>query len=124
MNLRSRQHGISSLGILSVMLIGAFALTCALKLIPVYMEAATVASSIERAIEDNEFSGMSNGQIKSKIGKFFDVNRVEAVSARDVKVTNNKGLVTIDANYEQRIPLLFNIDVVVKFEENTFTFKP
>ena len=104
------------------MLVGAFALTCALQLIPVYIEGNTVGSSINNAIKNNEFDGMSISQMKSKIYKTFDINRVESLRASDVKIKSNKGTVTIDANYEKRLPLIFNIDVVVKFDKLVYEF--
>jgi hypothetical protein len=105
------------------MIIGAFTLTCALKLIPVYIEGATVSSAISSAIEKGEFEGLSVGRIKSKVGKIFEINMVEGISAKDVKIKRSKGLTTLDANYEQRMPLMFNIDVVVKFDKLTYEFK-
>ena len=123
MNFKYRQGGLSSIGILFVMMVGAFALTCALKLLPVYIEGATVTSAIGSAVEGGEFDGLSNGKVKSKVGKIFNVNMFEGISARDVKVTRAEGITTLDANYEQRMPLMFNIDVVVKFDKLVYEFK-
>ena len=123
MNFKYRQSGLSAIGILFVMIVGAFVLTCALKLIPVYIEGATVASAIGTAVENGEFDGLSTGKIRSKIGKILDVNMVEGMSARDVKVKRVKGLTTLDATYEQRVPLMYNIDVVVKFDKLIYEFK-
>jgi len=104
------------------MLIGAFFLVCALKLIPIYIDGATVDSSISSAVENGEFIGMSAGKVKEKIRKSFEINRVEGLSARAVKITKKKGKTTIDARHEQRVPLLFNIDVVIKFEDLIYEY--
>jgi hypothetical protein len=116
MNRVSRQRGMSSLSILVILMLGGLALTCALKLIPLYIEGMTVRGTIDSAIEKKDFDGLSVGQIKTKIGKYFEINRVEGISARDVKIKREKGVTTIDASYEQRVHLMFNIDVVVVFD--------
>ncbi|WP_159931174.1 DUF4845 domain-containing protein [Oceanicoccus sp. KOV_DT_Chl] len=118
-----RQTGLSLLAILFILLIIGFAATVAIKLIPVYIEGATVRSSIQSAIDKDEFKGMSTGAMKSKIGKFFEINMIEGVNARDIGIKNDKGIIKIDARYEQRLPMMYNIDVVVKFDDLLFEFK-
>lgn len=118
------QRGFSLLGILFFMLVGTFALTCVLKIAPVYIDANTVRSSIQNSIDKGEYKGMSPSQVKSKIGKYFDVNRVDAIHIKDVKVVREKGMMTIDARYEKRVPFMSNIDVVVKFDQYLFEFQP
>jgi len=122
MKLAISQRGLSSIGILLVMMVGAFALICALKLIPVYIDGATVDSSISSAVENGEFNGLSISKVKESIRKRLEINRIEGLSARDIKITKKKGEVIIDASHEQRIPLLFNIDVVVKFEDLIYEY--
>ena len=118
MNTACRQRGMSSLSLLVVLMVAAFFLTCALKLGPLYIDAMTIKGTINSALEKNDFDGLSVGQIKTKLAKYFEINRIEGVSAGDVKVTrSSKGGTTIDASYEQRVPLIFNIDVVVKFDQ-------
>lgn len=117
MNTAFYQRGLSSISILIVMMVGAFFLICALKLIPIYIEGASVASSISSAAEEREFDGLTVKQMRSKLGKYFEINRIEGISARDIEIKRVKGVTYIDASYEQREPLLFNIDVVVKFDD-------
>ncbi len=122
MNTPHYQRGLSSFSILLVMMVSAFFLICALKLIPLYIEGASVGNSISSAIEDNEFDGMSVKEIRSKIAKFFEINRVEGVNARDIEIKRSKGTTYIDASYAPQVPLLFNIDVVVKFDNLKYEF--
>ena len=117
MNIAYSQRGLSSISILIVMMVGAFFLICALKLIPIYIEGASVASAISSAVEDREFDGLTVKQMRTKLGKYFEINRIEGINVRDIEIKRVKGATHIDASYEQREPLLFNIDIVVKFDE-------
>jgi len=123
MNGRFQQRGASSLGVLFYMLTGAFALTCALKLIPVYIEGYTLKSAIMKAVDNREYDGLSVGSIKRKLSKTFEMNMIEGISYRDVKITRAKGKTTINANYEKRVPFLFNIDVMVKFDDLVYEYQ-
>jgi hypothetical protein len=116
------QRGLSSISILIVMMVAAFFLICALKLIPIYIEGASVASSVSSAFEDKEFDNLTVKQMRTKLGKYFEINRIQGISARDIKIKRVKGTTYIDASYEQREQLLFNIDVVVKFDDLKYEF--
>jgi hypothetical protein len=47
----------------------------------------------------------------------FDVSRIDTISAKDIKFTEGKNGREANANYEKRVPLIANIDVVVKFDK-------
>lgn len=123
MNERFHQRGASSLSILFFMLTGAFVLTCALKLIPVYMEGYTLDSAIKKAVDNREYDGLSTGNMRRKISKTFEMNMIEGISYRDVEITRAKGKTKIDATYEKRLPFLFNIDVIVKFDKLIYEYQ-
>ena len=119
MNSPSRLNGMSSLSMLVVLLVAVFFITCAVKLTPVYLAGWSVSSVIDGAINDGKFNGKSPSEIRSVIVKYFSTNRVEAINAKDVKITRSdkNGKIEIDASYEQRVPLMYNIDVVIKFDD-------
>ncbi|ARN75357.1 DUF4845 domain-containing protein [Oceanicoccus sagamiensis] len=123
MNSKNHQAGWTVTGLLGFMVLGAFALTCALKLIPVYMEHSSVASAIEQAIDEDAFKGKSTGEIRRKISKSFEMNMVEDTNARAVSISRKKGMTTINANYEKRMPFIANIDIVVKFDDLAYEFR-
>ena len=61
MNNRRQQRGASSLTILFYLLVGAFTLTCVLKLLPLYIDGYTADGAFKKAVDDREFDGMSIG---------------------------------------------------------------
>ncbi len=123
MNTRNHQAGWTAMGLLGFMLLGAFVFTCAIKLIPVYMEHQSIASALEQSIEEGDFDGRSTGEIRRKIGKSFEMNMVEDTNSRAVAITRKKGITTINANYEKRMPFMANIDIVVRFDDLVYEFR-
>jgi hypothetical protein len=124
MNTPYRQRGLSSLAWLTVFVAAGFFVTCGIKLFPIYLNGWTVDSIISKAIEKGELKGKTPGQIKGKLGKYFDTNRVDGINARDLKVMHNRKAATIeiDATFEQRLPLMYNVDVVVKHDKLIYSF--
>lgn len=118
----NRQRGMSALGILFVLLVASFVLTCVIKLLPHYMDSWTLNSAISKSVENNQYKGMSSGEIRSKVGKYLDINRLEVIKAKDIKIKREKGITYIDASYEKRVPLMFNVDVVMKFDQLQYEF--
>lgn len=116
------QRGLSSLGMLFVLLVIMFVATCAIKLLPHYMDNWSFASAIETSVENNEYDDMSVGQIRQKLGKYMTMNRVDGIKSRDLRIQKRDGMVLIDASYEKRVEFLFNIDVVMKFDNLKFEF--
>lgn len=123
MNTLSRQRGLSMLSILTILFAASFFLTCGVKIIPLYLDAWTIDKAIKKGVESGEFKTLSPRQISRKLSTTFDMNRIEAIKVGSIKVKRLKsGEMSIDANYEKRVPLIQNIDVVVKFDDLTYQF--
>jgi hypothetical protein len=116
----SRQRGMSMLGAVFAILLGAFVLTCVLKLGPAYMsnwQIQSILSSMKSEFEQAEMV-VDRRAVHRKLSKRFDIDQIDAITFQDVKVSRDEDDVVVNANYESRIPLLANIDVVLKFEDN------
>ncbi|MBN4055422.1 DUF4845 domain-containing protein [bacterium AH-315-K03] len=122
MKTRFRQQGMSALSVLCVLVGVSFVVTCTVKLLPHYMEAWSLDSTIEKSIKNNDYKNMSAGDIRRKLNKYIDMNRMDSIKAKDMKIKISKGKTQIDATYEKRVPLLANIDVVMKFDTLKYEF--
>ncbi len=109
-----KERGISSIGLLVVVALGAFFLLCGLKLIPLYLDSWFVQGSLNK-MRDEDLTSMTNRQIRSKIDSHFSIDGVRDISVRDIKIVRDKGRVTLNLDYEKRINFLGNLDVVVAF---------
>lgn len=116
MKLKVNQNGMSTMSLLSILLIAAFFLMCAFKLIPLYLEAWTVDGAMKRAVQEGGFSGQPASQIRKSLSKTFELNTIDAITPKDVKITKQKNGLELDASYHKQVPLIYNIDVVVKFD--------
>ena len=122
MNTPHRQQGLSTISWIVVILVAVFFGVCAVKVLPVYMEGWNVKNTMQKLVDQGDLQGLSSGGIRSKITKMLDVNRIESLKAKDIKITRDKGMTTVDASYEKREELMYNIDVVIKFDDLVYTF--
>ncbi len=116
----SRQRGLGMLGWVAVIGVVVFFGTLAAKLMPVYVDNMTVRSIIQAVAADPEAGGKSAGQLRSEISRQFITNRVEVINPRDIKFKYERNVITVDASYEVRVPVMYNVDAVVRFDNQTF----
>ena len=115
-----RQSGVSMIGILIILALFTFFLLIVLRLLPAYFEGRAVRTAIESVAANADPAGTLR-DINRAIANNFDTNRIEALDARDVKVTRDKQKIIIDASYEHRVPLFEGVDAVLIFDDIVVT---
>lgn len=89
-----------------------------LRLLPLYIEAAAVRSSLQ-GLESSLGSGnTSPGLIRSGLNKRFDINSINSVEPEDITILRERGVFVIDINYEVRVPFVANVDFIVSFDNS------
>lgn len=121
--MRNNQSGMSSLTILVIMLAGAFVLLAVFRVGPLYLDNYFVQSSV-KALQDEDISKMTDAQVRKVLDRYFLINGVRDMSARDAEIERNKTSTVVKLDYEKRIDFLGNLDVVVTFENHFDTSKP
>jgi hypothetical protein len=88
-----------------------------LRLAPVYLEYSKVASVLESLQSQPDIANESKQGVVSLVSRRFDINDVRNVDPKLVKVSKDKGVVTISIAYERREHLMGNLDVVAAFDK-------
>ncbi len=117
-----RQRGLTALSMLVILLVAVFFGTCAIKVGPLYIDNMSIQRSVESVVDEATTGNMSIAEMKGKLSKLFQVNMTEALDVKSIKITRKSGVTTVDARYERRIALMFNIDVVIKFDHLLYEF--
>lgn len=55
--------------------------------------------------------------IRNNINKRLTINQVKLPSPEALTIVNEQGVIKFTINYEQRVPMFYNIDAVVKFND-------
>ena len=113
----TKQYGMSTLGMMTVVLLIVFAGVTIMKLWSPYYDDLAVKTALENIAKEESTRVMSPKEIFSTINKRLTVNQV-TLKKDDVKIKKEDGLIKIDIAYERRIPMYGNIDAMVKFNHS------
>lgn len=92
-------------------------LVVALRILTSYTECLTVRCLITRAAEEHDLSSDSGTDLRVRIGKIPNTSQVRDARIDDIELHRVRGVIVIDANYEQRFPLFWILYGVVVFED-------
>mgnify|MGYP000425973786 FL=1 len=115
---QNKQQGLSALGILVLLAVVGFFLTIATRIGPLYLDNSFVDAALQ-SLADEPIHKMSDGKIRRKLQAAFTVNAVRDVNVKDTVIERKKTATTVSLDYERRVHLLANVDVVVVFK-NTY----
>ena len=111
-----RQRGVSKLGILMLFLFIAGFFTIGLKIAPIYLDHSLITGICEELIENGEAANMTTTDIRQRVSNSLRINNIYGFDLSDIrKTTENDGPI-ITINYERRIELVANLDVIAKFD--------
>jgi len=113
------QRGMTTIGLILVVGTIGFFVTLAIKLTPVYLESFQISSIFKSLEQDMPMADATNQEIRSSLARRFDVNNIENVKPKQVDIRRKNDRVTALAlKYETRVPMFWNIDVVVRFDKD------
>lgn len=128
MKTRHSQQGLSSIGWLLVILLVGFFLTLAFKMVPAYADNVYITDGLEslRDFEKNDrgYDSMTDSAIREHLNSYFMINNVRSAAAKSLKIDRKSDRVLVNMNYEVRVPLFHNIDVVMSFKNQFDSKRP
>jgi hypothetical protein len=119
-----QQKGLSSIGWLLVITVFGLAFTIIAKLAPFYLDNRFVVSTLHGLAEDATFPQMSTDQVRTKLRKTFGINNIRGKAVDSVKISKVKNIILITVEYEERVNILFNVDVVLTFNSLLDSSRP
>jgi hypothetical protein len=114
---KRRQTGMTTLGLTILMAFVGLIAFAGIRLTPIYlnyMKVAGVVSGVQK-----EFDGVNatRSAIRSSISRRFDIEMVNEITARDVKVTKVEGGHEVAATYSHKSPFIANVSFIVDFDK-------
>lgn len=116
--LPSRQAGITLIGFLLNFMVFGFFVLLFLKIGPIYLEHFKIAHSLQSLKKEPNFTELSREELLLLLQKRWNMNSVDRVSGKDVKITKQGSNVKIQVAYEVVEPILANVDVLVYFDDS------
>ena len=110
-----QQKGVTAIGWLIILgLIGFFVLLT-LKMLPSYLEFYKISSTLETMTKDTGFENPA--EIRDIAERRFDISYVKTITPKDLKIKPYGQSYLVNAKYESRVHLFFNVSVVMAFDK-------
>jgi hypothetical protein len=112
------QKGMTAIGWMLVLGLIAFFTLITLRMVPLYLEFGKVASTLESLKEQPNITQLTKSEIIKIVRKRFDINDVDSVDPKLIKISKDKGVMKVGINYERREHLVGNVDIVAIFDKH------
>lgn len=117
MHTGSQQKGLSLISIMVIVGVVGTALLIGLRLIPIYSDYMTIVSIAKDVQQDIGEIGANKTKIRERLSAQFRTNNIRSVGIDSVKIDYDKQRnIVLVVKYEDRRPIIANLDVVAKFE--------
>lgn len=117
MKLQGFQRGMSLPGLLVIAVMVGFFVMAAIRIAPSYIEYLTVKEVVERVASEFKVEEDTIADARRKLATILNTNQVYDIDYKDIEVYREDGKTWIDARYEARVPMVWRIDAVVKFDD-------
>ena len=119
----NKQRGATLTSTIITVFIAGFFLTLVFKLGPHYLDNRIIAGAIQQ-VGQSDLDDETIPDIRQKVADFFTINNIRDVPANQVVITRDRDGVRISLDYEKRIEMFSNVDVVLKFSNHYDTTEP
>lgn len=126
LKLIKHQRGLGMLQWALVIAIAGFFLLFAFKVVPLYAENRYVEAAL-RSLENGgeKLEQMTDAEITKKLNNFYMINNVRSEGpTKNIKIEREREKAVVTVDYETRVPLFYNIDLVLSFQNHLDSSRP
>lgn len=117
--MRSRQSGITFLGMLVLILVVGTWVYAAMRLTPVYLEYMKIAGTLEKVRDEYAANPeTTEAMLRVAIERHFDIESVNVLTQKDIAIKRDGAVYRLTADYEQEAPFAFNVRFLVGFNKS------
>ena len=110
-----RQRGVTFVGMVFIAGLIVFVAIIGLKLIPAYIEYATVVNHLRGIARSPDARGASPKEIQAMFKKRAQIDAIDVVKGDDIEVEKEGDQVVLRANYSTKIKLFGNLSACIDF---------
>lgn len=110
---RSRQGGLTLLGLLTLAIVGGLGALLVMKVVPSAVEFMAIKKAVVRAA--NSSSDGNPAEIRAAFERSAAVEDFSSISGKDLIVTKQNGRAVVTFAYEKRIPLVGPASLVIDY---------
>jgi hypothetical protein len=112
------QHGLTMISWLLVLTMVGFFIMVGMKLAPVYLQHYTIKNVLESVRKEILSNRKPVTEIRTMLSRRLDMNSIDTLKRENIKIRRSSGITTIEVNYEERRPIVGNLDAIMTFHES------
>lgn len=113
-----KQQGLTFISWLVVLTMVGFFIMVGMRVAPTYLQNYTVKNVMASLEKEPLISRKPVSEIRSMLMKRFDMNNVRNLDRDQIKIQRSGGVTTINIEYEERKPVVGNMDVIMTFKNS------
>ncbi len=114
-----RQRGMGFFGFILIAAGVVFVAILGMKIVPPYIKSAQIAQIFRTIAGDPAMKEASIREIRESYGKRANINYITDITADDIEITKEDGVLSLSAKYSVRIPLAGNVSIVLDFNPSS-----
>ena len=117
--MRAKQQGVTVVGMIFIAAAIVFAVIIGLKMIPAYVEYATIQNHLRELASAPDTQTGSPRDIMSAFNRRAQIDDITSVSGNDLDITKEGGNVVLSVSYDKRVHLIGNVDACIVFNASS-----
>lgn len=115
---QKQQAGYSILSMIVIAILVVSGLLLTMKLVPLYITDYAVGKALQSLESEQDLVSWRKKEIRESIRKKLSVDYSRNLDDEEIVITKKKGSISIDIIYEERISLVYNLDLIAKFNHH------
>jgi len=111
----NKQRGVSFSGFLTVAVLLVLAVIGGMRLVPPYMEHASIQKIFDTIAHDPEMQNAQISDIRMSYSKRASVDYIKAINASDIDIGKDASGISLSASYSVKQPLFGNVSLLIDF---------
>ncbi|MFW1678434.1 DUF4845 domain-containing protein [Pontibacter sp. JAM-7] len=116
------QSGASILLIILMIGLGAGIFSVGMKLYPSYTDHKVIVGILNEVLLNKDMVVQSNRSIRTTINRRLTINSIYKFRGKDkedwLTISRDKGFIFFKVKYQDQVPIYYNVDALVKFDES------
>jgi hypothetical protein len=114
-----RQRGITFIGWVILLVPVAILVYAGIRLTPIYLNATKVARVLEQVRQEYQGqASVSQTSLRSALGRRFNIEYIDYPDYKDLSIRKTGEGWEIAAEYDEVVPLVYNVSLLVDFEQS------
>lgn len=113
--MKRKQSGVSLSGLLISAVILAMLALLGMKAGPEYLEYFQIVKAV-KTISNDPGASSTVADVRKAFDRQATIDNIQAVTAKDLEVSKEGGVLVVSFAYERRVPLFYNVSLLLDFQ--------